>query len=170
MNFKRFLGGFFLVLAFSTFSFAGGFGLNIDYNKFQSSNDVGDFDFLDEGDFGLGARGEFGGNLALVLSFDYYFPEDDLGDLTFYELNGNLIYNFPTGSVRPYIGGGAGISRVSFDSDFFDDDATELGFNVLGGLKFGAGGINPFAEIRYVIYPDDETFNNRLVISGGILF
>lgn len=170
MSLRRLFAAFTLLFAFSALSYAGGFGFNVDYNKFQSSNDVGDFDFLDDGDFGLGVRGEFGGNFALVLSFDYYFPDDDLGELDFYEINGNLIYNFPTESVRPYLGGGAGISRVSFDSDFFDDDATELGFNILGGLKFGSGGINPFAEVRYVIYPDDETFNNRLVISGGILF
>jgi hypothetical protein len=81
-----------------------------------------------------------------------------------------LIYNFPNGGVRPYFGGGLVIARVSLDTDFFSDSNNETGWNILGGLKFGAGGINPFAEIRYVIYTGDETFNNRLVLSGGILF
>ena len=141
--------------------YAGGFGLNVDYNKFNHA---------DEGDWGIGARGEFGGSLALITSFDYYFVNDDIGDTKFYELNGNLIYNFPTGGVRPYVGAGAGIARLSFDDNFFSDSDTELGVNVLGGLKFGYGPINPFAEFRYVFYSGDETFENRWVISGGILF
>ena len=170
MGIRRVALFFVFSLVISTACYAGGFGLNVSYNKFQSSDLADEFDLEDEGDFGLGARSEFGGNLALVLSFDYYFPDDDIGDVNFYEFNGNLIYNFPTESVRPYIGGGAGLARVSFDSDFFNDDASELGINILGGVKFGSGGINPFGEIRYVFYSDDENFNNRLVISGGIIF
>jgi opacity protein-like surface antigen len=141
--------------------YAGGFGLNVDYNKFNNA---------DNGDWGIGARGEFGGSLALIASFDYYFVNDDIGDTKFYELNANLAYTVPSGGVRPYFGAGAGIARVSFDDNFFNDSDTELGFNLLGGLKFGYGGVNPFAEFRYVIYSGDETFENRWVISGGILF
>lgn len=170
MGIQRFFLFFVFSLVLTTACYAGGFGFNVDYNKFQSSNASDPFDLEKDGDFGLGVRSEFGGNLALVLSFDYYFPKSDIGNVDFYELNGNLIYNFPTESVRPYLGAGAGIARVSFDSNFFSDSATEFGVNILGGLKFGSGGINPFGEIRYVIYSGDETFNNRLVISGGILF
>lgn len=150
-----------LTLFVSADLYAGGFGLNVDYNKFENA---------DSGDFGLGARGVFGGSLALITSFDYYFVDDNIGDTKFYELNANLAYTFPTEAVRPYIGAGAGIARLSFDRNFFSDANTELGFNLLGGLKFGYGRVNPFAEFRYVIYTGDETFNNRWVITGGILF
>jgi opacity protein-like surface antigen len=170
MGVKRIVLFLFLSLILTTGCYAGGFGFNVDYNKFQTSDTADFFDLEGDGDFGLGVRSEFGGNLALVLSFDYYFPESDIGSVDFYEFNGNLIYNFPTEGVRPYIGGGLGIARVSLDADFFSDSSTETGWNILGGLKFGSGGINPFAEIRYVIYTGDESFNNRLVISGGILF
>ena len=170
MGVKRIVLFFFLSLILTTACYAGGFGFNVDYNKFQTSDAADFFDLEGDGDFGLGARGEFGGNFALVLSFDYYFPESDIGSVDFYEFNGNLIYNFPTEGVRPYIGGGVGIARVSLDTDFFSDSSNQTGWNILGGLKFGSGGVNPFAEVRYVIYTDDEAFNNRLVAAFGILF
>jgi opacity protein-like surface antigen len=168
MGAKKIVLFLFLSLILTTACYAGGFGFNVDYNKFQTSDAADLFDLEGNGDFGLGARAEFGGDFALVLSFDYYFPESDIGSVDFYEFNGNLIYNFPTGGVRPYFGGGLGIARVS--PDFFSDSNNETGWNILGGVKFGAGGINPFAEVRYVIYTGDETFNNRFVASFGILF
>jgi hypothetical protein len=163
---------FFVVLSFliTTACYAGGFGFNVSYNKFQESDIAGPFELQDDGEWGLGARSEFGGSVALVLSFDYYFPEEDITEVDFYEFNGNMIYNFSTESVRPYLGAGVGISRISLSTDFFDESENEFGINILGGLKFGGGGINPFVELRYVIYSGDETFNNRLVFSGGILF
>jgi hypothetical protein len=170
MGFQRALVLFVFSLLISTACYAGGFGINVSYNKFQESEEADPFDLEEEGEWGLGARGEFGGNLALILSFDYYFPDDEIAEVDFYEFNGNLIYNFPTESIRPYLGAGAGLSRVSFDADFFDDSESEFGFNILGGLKFGAGGINPFVEARYVIYSGDETFPNRFILSGGIMF
>ncbi len=170
MGFQRVVVLFLFSLLITTACYASGFGFNVSYNKFETSDQTDPFDLQDDGEFGLGARSEFGGNIALVLSFDYYFPSDDIGEVDFYEFNGNLIYNFPTESIRPYLGGGAGISRVSFNTDFFDDSQSEFGINILGGLKFGAGGINPFVEGRYVIYSGDETFSNRFVFSGGILF
>jgi opacity protein-like surface antigen len=170
MGAKRIVLFLFLSLILTTTCYAGGFGFNVDYNKFQVSDTADLFDLEGNGDFGLGVRSEFGGNFALVLSFDYYFPQSDIGSVDFYEFNGNLIYNFPTEGVRPYIGGGLGIARVSLDTDFFSDSSNETGWNILGGLKFGAGGINPFAEVRYVIYSGDEAFNNRFVASFGILF
>jgi opacity protein-like surface antigen len=146
------------------------FGLQLDYNHFQTPE--GEFSILEGGDFGLGARGEFGtSSLALVLSFDYYFPGDDLHDLKFYELNANLAFTFPIEGFRPYIGGGVGIARVSFDvSDLFSDSNTSTGVNILGGIKFGPGVVTPFIEGRYVIYGDDEGFPDRFVLTGGILF
>ncbi|HSE41106.1 MAG TPA: outer membrane beta-barrel protein [Acidobacteriota bacterium] len=168
MGVRRLFVFFVFSLLLTSACYAGGFGFNVSYNKFEES-DTDPFNLEPDGEWGLGVRSEFGSSLALVLSFDYYFPDDDIADVDFYEFNGNLIYNFGD-SIRPYIGAGAGLARVSFNTDFFDDSESEFGFNLLGGVKFGGGPINPFAEVRYVIYSGDETFNNRFVISGGILF
>ena len=163
---------YFLVVFFFVFSCTAayaGFGLQIDYNTFIGED--GNLEFLEGGDFGLGARGVFGtANLGLILSFDYYFVGEDIADLKFYEFNGNLAFTFPTEGIRPYIGAGLGLARQSVNTDFFSDSQTETGFNFLGGLKFGTGPINPFVEARYTVYSGDESFNNRFILTGGILF
>ena len=166
--FKRTLLLLGFCLLFSVSAHAG-FGVQVSYNHFESPD--GGLSILEGGDFGIGARSEFGtSSLALVLSFDYYFPGDELEDLKFYELNANLQFTFPTEGFRPYVGGGVGIGRVSFDEDFFSDSETETGINILGGIKFGGVGVNPFVEARYVIYDEEEGFTNRFVLTGGILF
>lgn len=157
-----------LFMAFCVPAFAGGFGVQVDYNNFVGDENI--FENLDGGDFGIGARVEAGSTLGIILSFDYYFVGSDIGDTKFYEGNANLAFWFPTGSVRPYIGGGVGFARTTFKlEDLFDESATKTGINILGGIKFG-GPVNPFIEARYVIYTGDETFPNRFVLTGGIVF
>jgi opacity protein-like surface antigen len=137
------------------------FGINGDYSKFVDAN---------KGDWGIGARFLFGGNLHLITSFDYYFT-NRLENLKFYEINGNLAYVWPTEVVRPYIGAGVGVSRQSFDTPLFSSDETKAGFNLLGGLRFGHGPVQPFAEFRYIFQKSGIIFSgNRFVVSGGLLF
>lgn len=156
-----------LTLLWSVSAHAG-FGVQIDYNHFESPE--GDLAIFEGGDFGLGVRSEFGvTSLALILSFDYYFPEQEIGDLKFFELNANLAFTLPIEGFRPYFGGGIGIARVSFDEGLFDPE-TDTGINILGGIKFGGSIVTPFVEARYVIYGQDEAFTNRFVLTGGILF
>lgn len=167
-----------LVLLLYSNAYAGaGFGPELDWNHFQNGG---------SGDWGIGARLDAGGVVRFIGSFDYYFVNADiLGDnsvftgtgdtnLRFYEINTNLAVLFPTESIHPYVGGGLSISKRTFDnvtlSNFFDDNKTELGLNLLGGLKFGDSAIQPFVEARGVFYHGDETFNNRFVVTGGILF
>ena len=168
----------FVLLAASLPAFAGGFGLQVNWNKFDTEENGLEFD-TDDSDFGIGARAELGGDLHLILSFDYYFAGDVKGllpdpvDTKFYEVNGNLAYTFSTVAVRPYVGAGIGVARRTFESnlgDFFEDSQSELGFNLLGGVRLEAPVVSPFIEFRYVIYGGDETFNNRYVLTGGILF
>jgi Outer membrane protein beta-barrel domain len=160
------------------------FGLNIDWSKTEG---------IDNGDWGVGSRVDFGGQFRGMIAFDYYFTnagdlfdegdadENDF-DLNFFEFNGNILYEFPTDVVHPYLGGGVGFARRTFDdfNDVFDDERTELGLNVFGGLKFGHG-IEPFIEVRGTFYPDDEggddpfdsdgiKFGDRIVVTAGILF
>jgi len=157
-----------ITLCFSLSAHAGGFGLQLDYNNFVNDSNLGAFS---GGDLGIGARSEFGtSHLALVLSFDWYFINGEIKDLKFYELNANLQFTFPTEGFKPYIGGGVGLARASLGTNFFDESENETGVNILGGLKFGGAGINPFVEIRYTMYGSTKAFDNRVVLTGGILF
>jgi Outer membrane protein beta-barrel domain len=161
-------------------------GFNLDWSKTEGA---------DNGDWGVGGRVDFGGQFRGMIAFDYFFANagdlfdsDDLNsddfDLEFWELNGNLLYEFPTDPVHPYFGAGVGIARRTFDdiNDIFDDKRSEFGVNVLGGLKFGHAAVEPFVEARWTFYPDDDNpsdtddfgdlihFGDRFVISGGIVF
>jgi opacity protein-like surface antigen len=159
-----------LTFVFSLSAHAGGFGLQVDYNHFLTDNN-NNFQVFSGGDFGIGARAEFGtSHLALVLSGDYYFINGEINDLKFYELNANLQFTFPTEGFKPYIGGGVGLARASLGLNFFDESESETGWNLLGGIKFGGAGINPFIEVRYVIYGSTQAFDNRFVLTGGIIF
>ena len=162
----------------------GDFGIHGDWSKTEGAR---------SGDWGVGARADFGGNFRGLIAFDYFFVNaNDLFDiddttsedfkLKFWEVNGNVVYQFASEGIRPYIGGGVGIARRTLDDleNVFDDERTELGVNVLGGVKFGDG-VKPFVEARATFYPVDKgdgvfdigdaiNFGNRFVISAGILF
>jgi hypothetical protein len=119
-------------------------------------------------DFGLGARVEFDFNnspLTVIGSFDYYFPD---GSVDYWEINGNLIYNFDISSaptVTPYAGGGLNIAHWSIDTDSGSRSETDPGLNLLGGARFDAGALMPFVEMKFTIEGGDQ-----FVVTGGLLF
>lgn len=121
----------------------------------------------DDADVGIGARVVAGvpqyRGVEFAGSFDVFFPD---GDVDYWELNANLIYNFEipdAGAFRPYAGGGLNIARV--DPPVGDSD-TDLGLNVLGGAKFpNEGPVTPYLELRAEIEGGEQ-----FVITGGILF
>jgi hypothetical protein len=150
-------------------------GGNVDWNQFQNAHD---------GDLAVGGRVGFGlRGVTAVTSFDYYFTNADniFNDnnfqsgrdlnLKFWELNENLVYTFPTAVVKPYFGAGLGWARRSFDNVLdtnpFNDTRNKLGFNVLGGAKFGNGLIQPFTEVRGTFYRG-RSFRDRFVVTGGV--
>lgn len=103
-------------------------------------------------------------------TFDVFFPDDGPNDdLTYWEINGNLAYNFlieEAESIFPYVGGGLNIAHFSRDNDPGDDFSdTDLGLNLFGGTQFSASGVIPFAEIRLVVEGADQ-----VVLTGGVLF
>jgi opacity protein-like surface antigen len=179
-----------LIALFSLFSITEAsadvdWGVNIDWSKTEG---------IDNGDWGVGTRLDFGGQLRGMFAFDYFFTnagdlfdegdvDDSDFDLNFYEFNFNVLYEFPTDPVHPYIGAGVGFARRTFDdfNDVFDDERTELGINALFGLKFGHAVVEPLVEARYTFYPDDEggddpfdsdgvKFGDRFVASFGVVF
>ncbi len=132
--------------------------------------------FADDTDFGIGVRvrGDTprlipNAPLSLIGSFDWFFPDAPSGvDATYFELNGNVVYNFTiTGSVlRPYAGGGLNIARASVDFGQGNISDTNVGLNLLGGLNFRtAGRIQPFVELRLELEGGEQ-----FVITGGIHF
>ncbi len=126
-------------------------------------------------DLGIGAR-----VLANVKSlphwdfigtFDVFFIDDSPNvDRNYWEINGNLAYNFglpEAPSLSPYVGGGLNISHISredIDSGA-DFDNTDLGLNLFVGTQFEGGSVTPFAEFRIVAEGADQ-----VVLTGGILF
>lgn len=116
-------------------------------------------------DAGLGARAvvnltDFEGWEGIG-SFDVFFPE---GDVDYWELNGNLVYNFPVETSRtffPYLGGGLNIARA----EVADVGDSRLGVNVVGGGKFDARGVTPFIEARIEVEGYEQ-----FVLTGGFLF
>ncbi len=119
----------------------------------------------DDADFGIGARMEFdftGSRLSLLANGDIFFPGNDI---TWIELNANLVYNFDVASaptVTPYAGGGLNIRYADVGSGGSD---TDPGLNLLGGVRFDAGSISPFVEAKFEIEGGDQ-----FVVTGGILF
>jgi len=128
------------------------------------------------GDTDLGIGGRVLANVEslehwdFIGTFDVWFPDDDGGtDVSAWEINGNLAYNFvvENSELNPYAGAGLSIFHISVESDGpgpdFDD--TDLGLNLFGGLKFPGESITPFVEVRAVLEAADQ-----VVVTGGILF
>ena len=128
----------------------------------------------DDVDFGVGGRFELDLENALsseppfsrtfiIGAFDYFFQDCDPFDCSYWELNGNLAVPFGSAdaSVDPYAGAGINIARGSVE----DFDNTEVGLNLLGGLKFPLGGVSAFGEARIELGGGEQ-----FVITGGILF
>jgi len=131
-------------------------------------------------DFGVGPRvslaipaGDLG--LGLVGSFNYFFPTDSdadaLGvDLSAWELNGNLVLDIPAGggAVAPYVGAGVNYSSRSVSSGSISETFSDVGANLLAGLRFESAGPSPFLEGRYTT--ESGEFEGQLVIAAGVQF
>ena len=128
------------------------------------------------GDTDLGIGGRVLANVEslehwdFVGTFDVWFPDDGGSvDVSAWEANGNLAYNFliEDSDLSPYAGAGLSIFHVSVENENtgFDSDDTDLGVNLFGGLKFPGGSVTPFAEVRAVLEGADQ-----VVVTGGILF
>jgi hypothetical protein len=124
-------------------------------------------------DFGLGARLELGlpnlitsdgplSNTFLIGSFDWFFPDfcDNVDDCSYWELNGNLAVPITSSTIDPYAGLGLNVGRVAVG----DASNTEVGLNLLGGLRFRLGSLGAFGEGRAVLGGVEQ-----LVLTFGVL-
>lgn len=126
--------------------------------------DVGD---IEEVALGADVRYDLSENvdapIQLAGAFDYYFAGDQGGtDVTIYTIDLNAHYVFPTEETfSPYAGGGLGITS----SEFGDNSNTDTGLNVVGGVEFDTGTLQPFVQGQITIGDLD-----RIGITGGLLF
>lgn len=124
-------------------------------------------------DLGFGARLELPLNIGaegvlsrtyLIGSFDYFFPDCD--ECSYFEFNGNLAVPVDVeGNLNPYVGAGLNMARFSADVPGVDSSNTDLGLNVLGGLKFALGPFASFGEARFELGGGEQ-----FVLTFGVLF
>lgn len=131
----------------------------------------------DDSDVGLGARAEFDmknvlaktgafANAFLITQFDWYFV--DCNECSYFEINPSLAVPIPAQTLKPYLGGGLKISRFAVDlgAPLGTQSDTDVGVNLLGGLKFGLGNLDAFSEARISLGGHFE----QLALSFGVLF
>lgn len=131
----------------------------------------------DDADFGIGARLELGlpnllttegplSNTYLIGSFDWFFPDCD--ECTYWELNANLAVPITATSIDPYAGLGLNIAHVSFDTGVGTDVSdTDVGLNLLGGLRFNLGTLSAFTEGRFELGGGEQFVLTFGVLVGG---
>jgi opacity protein-like surface antigen len=140
---------------------------------------VGDMSDL-EGVFFIGADARINSEeLPVVLSpsLDFYLFDSPEGvDQTGFAIDLNGFYEFGVDneSFTPYAGGGLGITRYSadFENDslngfgFGGDGTTEVGLNLVGGVRFLLESVQPFVQVNATLGSDIDRFG----LAGGVLF
>lgn len=85
-------------------------------------------------------------------------------------LGGNVsaLYHFsaPAATARPYILGGLGVYNV----EAFGDSESKIGFGFGGGVLFGLGGFNAFAEARYLSIQTSLASTTFVPLTVGLMF
>lgn len=122
--------------------------------------------------FGAEARVKLGSlPVTPKASFDYYLT--DVDNLSYFAVDLNALYDFDVESptIVPYVGGGIGITRISFDTGqtgfgSFSASTTEVGLNLIGGARFPLGSVEPFGELNATLGGDAQ----RVGITAGLLF
>ncbi len=103
--------------------------------------------------------------ISFIGAFDYFFPEKPrlADDVEYWEVNLNVVYTIPVNhrSLSPYAGGGLNIARRTVDTA----SETDIGANLLAGVRYVAGPIVPFGELRFELGGGEQ-----FVLAGGLLF
>jgi hypothetical protein len=124
-----------------------------------------------DADAGVGARisGMAVRNYGLELmgSFDYFFPGDNVD---YWEVNLNFAYAIPgvtSTEIEPYAGAGINIANASVDVGGAVGTAsnTDVGANLLAGIKYPIGNAMTFGEVRLELGGGEQ-----FVVTGGVMF
>lgn len=80
----------------------------------------------------------------------------------------SALYHFsaPNAQARPYVLGGLGI----YNWDPGTDSQTKLGFALGGGVTFSLGGLNAFAEARYISIQTSGSSSTMVPLTFGLMF
>ncbi len=112
--------------------------------------------FHDDADFGIGATvgvplPSLAPAMGLMADFMYYFPDG----FDYWELNGNLTYDFPLegSSVVPFALAGLNIGHYSVS----EASDTEMGLNIGGGIAFELGTFRPNVGLKFEL-GNEEAF------------
>jgi hypothetical protein len=133
--------------------------------------------FASDTELGIGARyehpltGMFSktapmSNAFFIGMFDWYIDPCNPGDCTYFEITPAVAVPITASTLRPYLGAGLNIARISVDAGTFGSASdTDMGLALLGGLRFNLGGMNAFSEAKLTL-GGAEQFS----IGLGILF
>jgi hypothetical protein len=134
-----------------------------------------------DSDLGVGARIALGmpqirPGVELHVGGDYFFFDCDSGfsevDCSWIEVNANLHVPVPVSpTLNTYAGAGLNVARVKVSVDGFGDtfsaSNTEIGLNVLGGLKFSAASFTPFVEASFTLGGGEQFVLRAGILLGG---
>lgn len=101
------------------------------------------------------------GSRVHLLPSVFYWSSDNFSDVnpTF-----DVYYHFrPEGQVTPYVGGGLGVHFVHVDG--IDESETDLGADLIGGVRFPGERMHFFLEGRYA-----ATDISQVSALGGVTF
>ena len=102
-------------------------------------------------------------------TYDFYFLDDEAGDVNFSTLNINALFPFGINNqvFTPYSGIGLGFAFTSVN----DNTTTDTGINIVTGAQFDLLPLQPFVELGYSVYFTDGDNNlSAFGIRGGLLF
>jgi opacity protein-like surface antigen len=143
-----------------------------DTNRISGTSSSGEAEFSAGGALGFKAGRWFGKQetsfFGLGIDLNAQFPEADKldisgtvnfldADMEVYSVMLDALLRFPVGTIRPYVGGGAGWFFADIGSvgvlgvPFGSDDDNAFGWQVVGGIDvFIEHNVSLFAEYKYI--------------------
>jgi len=149
-----------------------GFRFGLGVGATQPLGDYGDFDKMGINLLGIFETPFSGSPLYLRIDGIYSSTAHEgtgaSGSTSILGGNASVLYHFsaPNAQARPYALGGLGIYNV----DGGTDSQTKIGLGLGGGVTFGLGGLNAFAEARYISVKTDGASTSFIPITVGLLF
>jgi hypothetical protein len=126
--------------------------------------------WAEDTDLGIGGRASLGlpilqSAFELVGSFDYFFPDN--AALDYWEINANVLHAIPLqGSpIGVYVGTGLNVAHASLDTEGINGSDTQIGLNLLGGLRWNGAPVMLFGEVRWELEGGEQ-----FVLTGGAMF
>lgn len=104
------------------------------------------------------------GSINLVPNIEYVLDNE----ITAGSLNLDVTVDLAHfGAATPYLGAGVGLSYL--DDDFGGEETTTLG-NLIGGVGFDLGRIDPYAQVKYFRNLEDDDAGDDVALTVGIRF